>query len=171
MILSSMTVEGQHGLYMAWKRGVPATDFLPSVLQKEWVLVPARLFTFFAIATSFVGVSLSLSDFLADGLRIKRKRWEGRLLTVLLTFLPPVIFVYFFPRGFILALEYAGAFVAILLGLLPAMMAWKLKTPAFYQTIRGKCLLLIVMILSLFIVYVDIALQRGYLQSFLKKYV
>ncbi len=36
----------------------------------------ADFFCFFAIVTSFLGIALGLFDFLADGLKIPRKKWE-----------------------------------------------------------------------------------------------
>ena len=60
--------------------------------------------TFFSFlcncSTSFLGVTLSLSDFLTDGFKIK-KSWEGRLMACLLTFIPPLIFVLTYQRGFL----------------------------------------------------------------------
>lgn len=171
LILGTVPIEGKYSLMSAWKQGVSATIPLAQVIKNSWITVPARFFSFFAIVTSFLGVSLSLSDFLIDGFNLSRKRWEGRSLACLLTFIPPLIFIYTFPRGFILALEYAGAFVAILLAFLPAAMAWKLKTPKFYQSMRGKALLLTVMTIAVLIVIVDVMLQWGYFKDFLSNYV
>jgi tyrosine-specific transport protein len=116
----------QSYLIEAWRCGVSATVPLSSYIQNPWISRAASFFSFFAIITSFLGVSLSLSDFLGDGLKLHRFTW-GREIASLLTFLPPLLFVLFYERGFMLALQYAGIFVAILLGLMPPMMAWKLK--------------------------------------------
>jgi tyrosine-specific transport protein len=118
-------------------------------------VISARFFSFFAIVTSFLGVALGLADFLTDGFKIK-KTWEGRLVACALTFIPPLIFVFTYQRGFYLALEHAGAFVAILLGILPCLMAWKLKSAPFYQSVMGKTLLLSIMIFSLLVVIIDL---------------
>lgn len=142
-------------LQEAFITGEPATVPLSKLLKNPLVGLAASFFSFFAIVTSFLGVALSLSDFLTDGLKIK-KTWEGRLLACVLTFLPPLIFVFTCQRGFYLALEHAGAFVAILLGILPCWMAWKLKNVAFYQTTTGKVLLSVIILFSLFVVITDI---------------
>jgi len=84
----------------------------------------ARVFTFCALLTSFIGVGLGIFDFLADGLQIK-KTPRGRLLLALLTFGPPLYISMGDPSGFIAALRYAGIFGSILLILYPALMAWK----------------------------------------------
>ncbi|NDE82466.1 MAG: hypothetical protein EB051_02460 [Chlamydiia bacterium] len=125
---------------------------------------------FFALVTSFLGVSLSLSDFLRDGLNIKQS-WEGRLAAFALTFIPPLIFVCSSQRGFYLALQYAGIIVAILLGILPAIMAWQLKRPSFYKSVRGRLLLSAVILLFLLIIGLDIVEKQGVLRSLISSYL
>ena len=112
------------GLYGAWEGGFSATIPLASLIASPWISNIASAFAFFAMITSFLGVSLSLSDFLGDGLRLHRFTW-GREFACLITFIPPLLFVLTYQRGFLLALQYAGLFVVILLGLLPPLMAWK----------------------------------------------
>jgi len=96
---------------------------LQQFLGSGFVVAAGRLFALCSIITSLLGVSLSLSDFLADGLKIEKQSWN-KLWIVLLTFAPPLLFTLFFPRGFLFALKYAGIFVVILLVLLPAWMAY-----------------------------------------------
>ncbi|QVL57830.1 MAG: tyrosine transporter [Simkaniaceae bacterium] len=170
LILGIVPISGEHSLVNAWKSGVSATVPLTQIIQNKWIIVGAHFFSFFAIVTSFLGVTLSLSDFLTDGFKIK-KTWEGRLIACLMTFIPPLIFVLTYQRGFFIALEYAGAFVAILLIFLPAMMAWKLKTPKFYGTGWGKILLSFVILFALFIVIVDILQQWGTFKPLISKYL
>ncbi|MCK4934233.1 MAG: tyrosine transporter [Simkaniaceae bacterium] len=170
MILGIVPLEGKYSLVHAWKLGVPSTEPLVMMLQQKWIGIGARFFMFFAIVTSFLGVSLSLSDFLTDGLKIK-KSWEGRLLACLLVFVPPLFFVFIYQRGFILALQYAGAFVAVLLIFLPSMMAWKLKTPKFYQTKKAKILMLSLMLFSAFVVVLVLLQQSGVLKPLISQYV
>ena len=73
--------------------------------------------------TSFLGVSLGLSDFLSDGLKIQ-KAGQGNIIVSLLTFIPPLGIVLFYPSIFVKAVSYAGFFCVILMVLLPAAMAW-----------------------------------------------
>lgn len=169
IILGIVPLEGKFSLMQAWKEGISATEPLTHLITSNWIKIGAQFFSFFAISTSFLGVSLSLSDFLIDGFKIK-KSWEGKLFALLLTFIPPLIFVFIYQRGFILALEYAGAFIAILLIFLPAIMAWHLKTPKFYRTFAGRLVLLIVMFFAFFIVVIDILEQWGYFKPLLSRY-
>lgn len=152
LILGVVPLDGQYGLISAWQNGQTGAYSLSQILQNPWITTAASAFSFFAIVTSFLGVSLSLSDFLADGLKLKRFSM-GRELVSLLTFLPPLLFVLTYQRVFITALEYAGIFVAILLCILPALMAWKL--PA-YQTPAKRALLVTIILISLFVIGLDI---------------
>ena len=169
-ILGIVPLGGENGLVNAWEHGRSATDALTHFVSNRWVKTGAHFFSFFAVVTSFLGVTLSLSDFLTDGFKIK-KSGEGRLIACLLTFVPPLIFVFTYQRGFIVALEYAGAFVAILLIFLPAMMAWKLKNPRFYSTSLGRLLLIGVIVFAVFIVVVDILQQVGSFKPLIEKYL
>lgn len=156
LVLGTVPFSGANGLFAAWKNGVPSTVPLGKVIPSLVLQYGANFFAFFAIVTSFLGVSLSLSDFLIDGFKIK-KTWEGRLLALLLVFLPPLIFVFTSQRGFMLALEYAGAFVAILLGFLPAAMAWTLKS---YKTPWRRVLLVSCIVGSFIIVALTVAATK-----------
>jgi tyrosine-specific transport protein len=157
LILGVVPLTGQQGLISAWEQGQTATYSLSSLLNNPWIGSLASVFSFFAIMTSFLGVSLSLSDFLADGLKMKKFSW-GREFACLLTFVPPLIFVLSYQQGFILALRYAGIFVTILLCILPALMA--LKIPS-YRKPSKQLLLGVVILLSLFVIGLDILIEFG----------
>ena len=76
------------------------------------------------MATSFLSVSLSLSDFLADGFRVT-KRGFGSLFVYSGTFLPPILIVLFYPNAFIQGLTYAGLSCFVLMVLMPPLMVWR----------------------------------------------
>lgn len=167
LILGTVPLQGTHGLAAAYMGGTSAATSLSAILQNSWIPTVAKGFSFFAIITSFLGVSLSLSDFLTDGLHMKQFSL-GRELACLLTFVPPLLFVLFYERGFILALQCAGIFVAILLCIFPAAMAWKLPS---YKTVSKKVLLLAVILLSLCVIGLDLCEELGLLKPLIKKYV
>lgn len=123
LTMGVVPVDGAVSLRAAASAGKQVTFFLEQIIGSMWVNIAASTLALFAIITSLLGVSLSLSDFLADGFKIKKTHW-GKFFLILLTFLPPLFFALFYPQGFILALSYAGIFVAILLALLPCLMAW-----------------------------------------------
>lgn len=121
--LGVVPIEGETSITAAAEKGMQITFFLKQIIQSPLVGIAARTFAFFAIVTTLIGVSLSLTDFLADGLKMKPTH-INRAFLLLLAFVPPILFALFYPQGFILALRYAGIWVVILLLLLPALMAW-----------------------------------------------
>ncbi|MFC2049286.1 amino acid permease [Chlamydiota bacterium] len=164
LVMGVVPVHGETSLSEAAARGLQITFFLKTLLGNPWIGVAVRAFAFFAIVTSLLGVSLSLADFLADGLKIKKTHW-GKFFLILLTFVPPLIFALFYPNGFIIALEYAGIFVVILLALLPALMAWSERYGKHakrdfekidFKVPGGKALLLGTILFSLFLLGVEV---------------
>lgn len=152
-----------------WQTGDVVTESLILLLKKPWIGLVIQFFSFFAINTTFLGVSLSLSDFLIDGFKIKRTP-RGRLLALVLTFVPPLLLVLTYKKIFYLALEHAGALFAILIGVIPAAMAWRLKKPLFYTTFRGKVVLSVVIALSLAVITIDLLMSFGMLTQIISKY-
>lgn len=151
----------------AWKSGDAATVPLANVLKSPSIQVCSRFFSFFAIITSFMGTTLGLSDFLSDGLKLK-KDWAGRFAACILTFAPPLLFVYAYERGFFIALQYAGVFVAILIGLLPSAMVWRIKHP-FYNGVWGRTVVAVVALACLGVVVIDLLSDAGALHQLLPK--
>ncbi|MDR3625082.1 MAG: aromatic amino acid transport family protein [Chlamydiales bacterium] len=160
VILGIVPLEGDMGLVSTLKRGSMATESLAEILKNDWITTFAESFSIFALLTSFLGVSLSLSSFLRDGFNIKQSG-SGKFFVVCLTFIPPLIFVFLFPRGFILALQYAGIIVAVLSGILPALMAWKgrlmKKEVVLYKTRGGYTSLILAIFFSLIVIGLEIA--------------
>lgn len=127
VILAEIPLQGDHGMLAILNSPQPTTSLVQSLniyLQNSSVLFAAHLFTSICVATSFLGVSLCLWDFLADGLQIP-KTSQGKLINAAVTFLPPLIIVLFYPSAFIICLSYGGIFCVVLLVILPACMAWR----------------------------------------------
>jgi tyrosine-specific transport protein len=97
---------------------------LSSILQKENVTMLAKFFTSICMATSFLSVSLSLSDFLSDGLNIV-KEGVGNALIYGATFLPPLFVVLYYPDAFLRGIQYAGLCCFVLMILFPPLMVWR----------------------------------------------
>lgn len=171
LIIGMLPLTGEFGLESIGAAAHPVsglTEALRHFLQVSWIAVLVGLFSFFALVTSFFGVALSLYDFLADGLHIK-KTIRGRFLLLFLMFAPPLLFSLFYPKGFLLAIGYAGVFVAILYGILPVLMVWKgryiEKKKERFKVIGGKSLMLLMLVGSLFVIFFQIAATRGWLPS------
>lgn len=142
VIIGSLPSQGDNGL-AALMSSEHTTSALASVLS-ETVRSPliSSLFNFFTsicMLTAFLGVALCLISFLADGLKIEQKGRHGVLLFIL-TFLPPLLIVIYYPGAYIHALSYAGIFCVILLLLLPALMTiyGRKKFTSVYQ-VPGGC--------------------------------
>lgn len=134
--------------------GHSAVSPLKNILAFPWLFRVGEFFAFFAIVTSFLGVTLGLLDFLADGLKVE-KNVQGRLLLSLLIYGPPLVFAMLNPCLFLIALHYAGGLgCALLLGLLPILMAWSgryiLKFNSQYALFGGR---LVLSFLLLFIIF------------------
>lgn len=112
---------------------------LTTVINNSWVTLSIKSFANVSMTTSFLGVSLGLFDFLADGFKRADTR-SGRLQTASLTFIPPFLFALFYPKGFIMALNYSAVFIAILWLILPALMVRRLrKNPEIKVSYRVNC--------------------------------
>ena len=95
-----------------------------AVVASAHVELAVHLFADLALATSFLGVALGLFDYLAD-LFGRSNSAGGRLQTGAITFLPPLAFALFYPRGFVMALSYAGVALAVLALIVPSLLAMK----------------------------------------------
>ncbi len=120
-------------------------------------------FANFAMITSFLGVSLSLFDCLHD----KKDKNPHRARTALLTFLPPLCFVIFYPEGFVTLLSVASIFVAIILIIIPALMAYRRRQmpslPSSYQMPGGNIAIATVLLLGIGFIVVEILRQLQWL--------
>lgn len=115
--------------------------------ESPWVGRFALFFSFFAIVTSLLGVSMSMVDFLGDGLKIKERTGFKRLLLTLPVYAVPALFALQNPHIFLDAVAFAGGFgEAILNGLFPILLVWKgrylLNLPSEYRLPGGKASLI-----------------------------
>ncbi|MGM0440500.1 MAG: amino acid permease [Chlamydiota bacterium] len=134
-------------LHEAHGLGHSAIQPLKAVLQYEGVISIGLFFAFCALVSSFLGVSIGVRDFLADGLKIK-KTSRGRVLLSLLIFIPPLLIALTFPNIFLQALSVGGGIGCILLlGLLPILMVWQGRyrqgRESVYRLAGGKLTLVV----------------------------
>ncbi|TXI37776.1 MAG: tyrosine transporter [Nitrosomonas sp.] len=124
LILGIVPLEGLGGLIEARNAGLSAVPPLKQFIETPYVYHLGQFFAFFALTTSFLGVTLGLLDFLADGLSIKKTAF-GKSILCLLVFVPPLFLAELYPTVFLSALGLAGGYgVALLLGMLPICMVW-----------------------------------------------
>lgn len=154
VIMGVIPLGADHGL-MAILRSENSTSDLVMTLSatasSTSVTFFAKLFTSIAVVTSFLGVTLCLSDFLADGFGLE-KAGKSKLFIFAMTFLPPLAIVLVKPDIFVKALEYAGIYCVVLLMLLPAWMVWcgryRRHIAKGFAVPGGKLLLIAIMLIS-----------------------
>lgn len=156
MIIGTLSLEEIQGADL---RGEPVTQTLQNIVGYPWLSRFGEFFGFFALATSFLGVSLSMVDFLADGLKIEQKGWT-RAALCLGVFIPPILFAAANPGIFIEAIGVAGGFgEAILNGLLPISMVWVGRylhqLPSKYRLSGGRPLLILLISITLLIMGIE----------------
>lgn len=161
LVLGTVPVEGAHGILDSYQKGEEATSALHASLGNNKIAGFARSFAFFAIVTSFLAQGLSLTHFIADGLKIIPTRKNTGWLSAL-ALLPPLIFALSFPEVFFKALSFAGGICAmILFGLLPVTMAWigryKKELSSSYHVKGGKPALIVAFAFALLVIGCEVA--------------
>lgn len=128
-----------------------------------WITQSSRWFSLFAIVTSLLGISLSLFHFLADGFNIRKKTISQRCFLLGCMYIPPLWIVLVYPASFSHVLSFAGLLAAVLFGIVPALMAWRLRYSGIkkfergsYQMFGGKPVLIAVILFFCYIAYVEI---------------
>lgn len=160
LILGIIPVEGANGLREALEKGQNAITPLKHFIGNPVIWFIGQYFAFFALLTSFFGVTLGLLDFLADGLKVEKTR-QGRLFLALLIFVPPLFFAMGHPDVFLAALDWAGGYgCALLLGLLPILMVWSKRyrqhNGHHIQLSGGKGILMGLMIFVVFELLIEV---------------
>ncbi len=141
--------------------GQTVTMAIIKVTKSPSIYWISLFFSFFALVTSFLGVALSMFDFIGDGIGIKERRGIKRIGIALLVFIPSFILSLSFPGIFLSALSIAGGFgEATLNGLLPILMIWfgvyKFKRIPKLKFLSSKKLLWSMLIFTLIIILVEL---------------
>jgi tyrosine-specific transport protein len=142
-------------------------EAIRTVVTSPHVELAVHLFADLALATSFLGVALGLFDYLAD-LFQRKNSVTGRLQTGAITFLPPLAFALFYPRGFVMALGYAGVALAVLALIIPSLLTLKSRQQhpqAAYRVVGGTPALWLVFGCGIAVILVQIAIAAGMLPS------
>lgn len=156
-----MPAEGSHSLMSLHAHHASVDTFLlnlQSVVPTPWVKWSLSAFMDVAMATSCLGVSLGLFDFLADGFKHENNT-RGRLQTAAVTFLPPLMVTLWIPKFFRLGLQLGAIFVVVLEIFLPILMVYMFrrhKTSTSYRVAGGRGLLYLVGVLGLFFLLCDL---------------
>lgn len=146
--------EGSQGLISMLSASDTNTLLMQNIsrqLHNPWLSTIANLFISISAITSLLGVSICLTDFIADGINIPKQSKAG-ILIYLISFLPPLLIVLISPGIFIRALSYAGLLCLVLLILIPVAMLYRGRYILHINHKKivpgGKCLLLSVLIIG-----------------------
>ncbi len=166
LVLGIIPVNGENGLAQAFTEGVPATVYLRDHAIGSWITAIAEFFAFFAIGTSFLGITFGLVDFLSDGLHIK-KEGVGKITLALLVIIPTIVIATQFERAFMIAMDTSGGFGdTVLNGMIPVLMIWVGRYKLGYKSESalpgGKTLLITVFFFFLCAFAIEGASQLGY---------
>ncbi len=170
LVLGVVPVTGPASIASAYSAGDVATTPLIQILHSPLISMGATIFALCGMGTAYLGVTLGLMGFLTDGLKVSdhpSRKWISQLLT----FAPPLVFVFVAPTVFLSALSYAGALVAIIFGLFPIFMAWKLPETSYWKGGVGKYLLLGASLFFLVTIVFDLLSQCGVFIEPIQKYL
>lgn len=172
-------------LYVIWQVAVqgnlPRSEFAPVIAADGDVTVLLQslsthvdtsgtgkvlaAFAYMAIASSFLGVTLGLFDYLRD-LCGWPDNLGGRVKTALLTFAPPLLAYLFMPTGFVRVMGYVGLMAAIWAVLVPALLL-RASRKRFTQQRRivpgGQWMIGFVILFAVLVVIAQILLLAGWL--------
>jgi len=109
-------------------------------------------FNFFALLTSFLGVSLSLFGFFSDGFHLKKTKYS-KIFLILVTLAPPLIISIVYPK-FSKILSLGGAASSLLLVVLPGIMIWRgrPKFTSSYKVMGGNYTVAMVVLAGLTVI-------------------
>jgi tyrosine-specific transport protein len=120
-------------------------EFIDKLTEKTgnfYLSIFTDVFAFFAMATSFLGVALSLFDYLGEWFP-KKIEGEAKMRIGFLTFALPLLFALLYPRGFVFAIGFAAIALSLLAVVLPGLIVLKekKKTSIFLNKGLGFALL------------------------------
>ena len=110
IIMGVIPREGDNGLIALNINGHTTSGLILALskeIHNEWIDGFFSFFSSICMVTAFLGVSIGLFDFLADGLKLRKSGVQGKS-TLALTFLPPLTIALFYPDIYLHALSYAG---------------------------------------------------------------
>jgi len=175
-------------IYILWQLAIqgnlPRSEFAPVIekggdvsallealhkyIETDYIAVILNFFAYMAIASSFLGVTLGLFDYIADLLHFDDS-FAGRSKTALVTFLPPLLLSLQFPYGFVIAIGYAGLAATIWAAIVPALLvrASRQKFPqASYKVYGGNFMIGFIILFGILNIAAQVGANLGWFASF-----
>ncbi len=135
---------------------------LQGVAQSAIVSQFIDLFANLALITSFLGVTMSLFDYVAELTRARDDK-AGRAKTWLITFVPPLLCALYYPDGFFQVLGFAAIPLVVMIIFLPIAMALKQRKAQMggYEVAGGNLALGVTGLLGVMIVLAQLMVALG----------
>ena len=175
-------------IYILWQLAIqgnlPRSEFAPVIekggdvsallealhkyIKTDYIAIILNFFAYMAIASSFLGVTLGLFDYIADLLKFDDSLL-GRTKTTIVTFIPPLLLSLQFPYGFVIAIGYAGLAATIWAAIVPALLvrASRKKFPmADYKVYGGSMMIGFIILFGLLNIIAQVGINLGWLSSF-----
>ena len=175
-------------IYILWQLAIqgnlPRSEFAPVIekggdvsallealhkyIETDYIAVILNFFAYMAIASSFLGVTLGLFDYIADLLHFDDS-FVGRSKTALVTFLPPLLLSLQFPYCFVIAIGYAGLAATIWAAIVPALLvrASRQKFPqASYKVYGGNFMIGFIILFGVLNIAAQVGANFGWFASF-----
>ncbi|AIT09536.1 amino acid transporter [Candidatus Francisella endociliophora] len=128
---------------------------IKTLLNSNMLEIGLNSFIHIAIITSFIGVGISLIHYVRD-LFTRYGKQINNIALCLICFVPPLIFTIFYPRGFILALQYAAIFAVIIFVYTPSFLTRKPDLKVYFSNTYVIAMGSIVILFQLFNLCFDI---------------
>lgn len=160
-LLGILPVEGEISISSSFAQGEIVTQPLARLISSPIIQYAARYMAVFAIITSLLGQGLSVIDFLAESLSLK-KSFTNRLFLCFFLFFPSCLCSQTIADVFFKALEFAGGVAAmIIFGVIPGILGWVNRygkeAPFFRPIVRGgKPMLVAVIGIASFVIIYEI---------------
>lgn len=141
---------------------------LSTYISTDGLSLTLNYFAYMAIASSFLGVTLGLFDYLADLCKFSNSRL-GRSKTTVLTFLPPLLACLMFPTGFVKVIGYVGLGATIWTGIVPALLvraSRKRFTQEGFRAFGGSFMVWFVFVFAIVNIMAQILAQLGVIPTF-----
>lgn len=135
---------------------------LQGLTQSKIIIQAIDLFANFALITSFLGVTMSLFDYVAELTRASDNT-AGRTKTWLITFVPPLLCALYYPDGFIKVLGFAAIPLVVMIIFLPIAMALKQRPLKLggYEVAGGNIALTLAGLMGVLIVIAQLIVALG----------
>lgn len=117
-----LPLQGNNGIMDALQNNLPATVPLVEAIKTPLFLQASLIFAFVAIITSYISTGNALMDFIED-LTVNYAGIRNRILTIAISFAPPLIISIVYPNIFLDMLDIAGGIgMVVLFGIFPSVL-------------------------------------------------